>query len=272
MKAAKNCDVAVVVVGNHPTGDAGWAKVARPSYGKEAVDRQSINLEDEALIQRIYRANPRTVVVLVASFPYAINWTQQNVAAIVHITHNSQELGHALAAVLFGDYNPAGRLVHTWPRALSDLPPMMDYDLRKGRTYLYSQRPPLYPFGHGLSYTTFEYSNLRTSADALCKSGKVVVTVALRNRGTRAGEEVVQLYVRRPQSKLPRPLQELKDFARVALEPHQTKTVGFELAAQQLRHWDSSQQAFSVEAGEVELRVGGSSQNIALTKTIAVTD
>ena len=110
VKLAKSSGVAIVCVGNHPTGDAkGWAKVALPSYGREAVDRQSITLEDEELIKQVYAANPKTIVVLVSSFPYAINWTQDHVPAIVHLTHCSEEEGSALADVLFGDYNPAGR-------------------------------------------------------------------------------------------------------------------------------------------------------------------
>ena len=128
--AAKKADVAVVVVGNHPTGDVDtWAMVALPSYGREGVDRKVITLEDEELVRKVLAANPRTVVVLLASFPYAIPWTVAHVPAIVHATHASQELGNALADVLFGTVDPGGRLVTTWPRAIEDLPPMMDYDI-----------------------------------------------------------------------------------------------------------------------------------------------
>src|SRR5204863_1343996 len=162
VKIAREADVAIVCVGNHPNGgfDNAWAKVSVPSEGREAVDRQSITLEQEELIKEVYQANPRTIVVLVSSFPYAINWTQQNVPAILHMAHNSQEEGNALADVLFGDYNPGGRLVQTWPRSVDQLPPMMDYDIRDGRTYMYFKGEPLYPFGYGLSYTTFVYSNI----------------------------------------------------------------------------------------------------------------
>src|SRR5262249_7849458 len=131
VRIARASDVAIVCVGNHPTGgkDAPWAKVSVPSEGREAVDRKSITLEQEELIKQVYQANPKTIVVLISSFPYAINWTQENIPAIVHITHNSQEEGHALADVLFGDYNPAGRLVQTWPKSLDQLPPLMDYNI-----------------------------------------------------------------------------------------------------------------------------------------------
>src|SRR6185369_16756744 len=105
---AKSSDIAVVVVGNHPECDAGWAKCPLPSDGKEAVDRKSLTLEQEELVKQVYKANPRTIVVLIASFPYAINWTKENVPAIVHMTHNSEELGNGLADILFGDANPGG--------------------------------------------------------------------------------------------------------------------------------------------------------------------
>ena len=164
-KIARDADVAIVVVGNHPTCNAGWAKCPLPSDGKEAIDRQSITLEQEELVKQVYAVNPRTVVVLIASFPFAIQWTQEHVPAIVHMAHNSQEEGNALADALFGDYNPGGRLVTTWPMSLDQLPPMMDYDIRHGRTYLYFKAKPLYPFGYGLSYTSFQYSNLKTSAN-----------------------------------------------------------------------------------------------------------
>jgi beta-glucosidase len=269
---ARRADVAIVCVGNHPTGDAGWAQVAKPSYGKEAVDRESITLEDEALVQAVRAANPRTVLVLMASFPYAINWSQQHVPAILQMTHNSQEQGNALSDVLFGDSDAGGRLVQTWPRSLDDLPPMLDYDLRHGRTYLYSSKKPLYPFGFGLSYTRFQYSALRSSARSLSKTGSVSLSLNVKNVGTRAGDEVVQLYVRRPTSKIARPLQELKGFSRVAIDPGAQRSVEFSLDAKALAHWDSEQQRFEVEPGPVEVRIGRSSADIRLSTTVAVSE
>src|SRR5690606_34386281 len=166
-----------------------WAEVAKKSYGKEAVDRQSIELEDERLVKSVFEANPRTVLVLISSFPYAITWSEEHVPAIVQLTHSSQELGRALADVLFGDVNPAGRLVQTWPGSLDDLPEMLDYDLTRGRTYLYSERTPLYPFGYGLSYTSFAYQRLELSAPALSKDGRLELGVELANTGQRRSEE-----------------------------------------------------------------------------------
>src|SRR5436190_2023284 len=272
VKIAREADVAIVCVGNHPNGgfDNAWAKVSVPSEGREAVDRQTITLEQEELIKQVYAANPRTIVVLLSSFPYAINWSEQNVPAIVHMAQNSQETGSALADVLFGDYNPAGRLVQTWPRSLEQLPPMMDYDIRNGRTYMYFKGEPLYPFGYGLSYTSFSYANLRTTATSLRASGSILVSVDLKNTGTRAGEEVVQLYVKYLDSKVARPLKELKAFERVSVKAGQTKRVRLQLAAERLAYWNSARHRFVVEPGKIELMIGASSADTKLTKVIEV--
>jgi beta-glucosidase len=271
VKAAKAAEVAIVVVGNHPTGDVGsWQMVALPSYGREGVDRESLSLEDEDLIRKVYAANPRTVVVLLASFPYAIPWTVAHVPAIVHATHSSQELGTALADVLFGDYDPGGRLVTTWPRSMSDLPPMMDYDIRHGRTYQYFKGTPLFPFGYGLSYTTFAYSSLAVSAASMPHDGAIMIGFDLANTGRRAGDEVVQLYVKHLQSRVARPLRELKGFRRVHLDAGARQRVEMPLRAADLATWDADKNAFTVEHGPVEIRIGGSSADARLTTTITV--
>jgi beta-glucosidase len=272
VQLAQASDVVIVCVGNNPIGvpDGAWAKVSVPSEGREAVDRQAINLEQEELIKQVYAANPKTIVVLLSSFPYAINWTQEHVPAILHMAQNSQELGNALADVLFGDYNPAGRLVQTWPKSLEQLPPMMDYDIRHGRTYMYFKGEPIYPFGFGLSYTTFKYSNLKTSAPSLAKDDTVTVSVDVKNTGKRAGDEVVQLYVRHLNSSVPRPIQELRGFKRIALKAGESKTVEIPLSAKSLAYWDTNQHAFVLEKGPIELLAGASSADIRLTKTMAV--
>jgi beta-glucosidase len=272
VKLARTADVAIVCVGNHPNGgnDSVWGKVSTPSEGREAVDRQSITLEQEELVKQVYQANPRTIVVLVSSFPYAINWTDENVPAILHLALNSQEEGNALADVLFGEYNPAGRLVQTWPKSLEQLPPMMDYDIRHGRTYMYFKGSPLYPFGYGLSYTTFGYANLRTSAASIRAGSSIRVSVDIRNTGRRAGEEVVQLYLKYLNSSVPRPIKALQGFKRIALRPGEIRTVTLELKAEQLAYWNVSRHKFVLENGAVQLMIGGSSADIKLTKTINV--
>ena len=266
VKIARESDVAIVCVGNHPNGgfDTQWAKVSVPSEGREAVDRQSITLEQEELIKAVFQANPKTIVVLKSSFPYAINWTQENVPAILHMALNSQEEGRALASVLFGDYNPAGRLVQTWPKSLNQLPPMMDYDIRHGRTYMYFRDTPLYPFGYGLSYTTFAYRDLQASTS----QGTVAVSVRVKNTGQRAGDEVVQLYVRHLNSAVSRPLKELADFTRIHLAPQEEKIVKLSIPAFRLAYWDAGADRWVTEKDQIEVTVGGSSTDARLRKTL----
>jgi beta-glucosidase len=270
VKIARSADVAIVIVGNHPTCNAGWAKCPLASDGKEAIDRTSIILEQEDLVKQVLAVNPRTVVVLISSFPFAIQWSQEHVPAIVHIVHNSQEEGNALADVLVGDYNPAGRLVVTWPMSLDQLPPMMDYDIRHGHTYMYFRSKPLYPFGYGLSYTSFTYSNLRTSSEELYKMGEITVSVDVHNTGSLTGDEVVQMYISHVNSRVERPIQELKGFERVTLSPGETKTVSLLLKADALAYWDSEKGAFNLEPDQVQVKIGSSSANIVLEHRIRV--
>jgi beta-glucosidase len=281
--AAKSSDVAVVVVGNHPTCDAGGnlaaifnmdvssKPCADPGEGREGRDRESITLSQEELVKQVYAANPKTIVVLVSSFPYAINWSEGNVPAILHMTNATQELGTALADVLFGDYNPAGRLNQTWPKSLDQLPPMTDYNIRHGHSYMYFKGEPLYPFGYGLSYTTFKYSNLRFNASKLPAKGTVTVSVDITNSGTRAGDEVVQLYVQHSASKVERPNKELKGFQRVSLQANQIRTVQIPLQAESLAWWDQKAGRFEVEPESIRIVVGGSSADARLSKTLTVT-
>ncbi len=269
---AKSSETVVVCVGNNPTGNLGWKKVDGPTEGREAVDRQSISLDSaqEALVKNLYKVNQNIILVLVSNFPYAINWEQANIPAIIHITHCSQEQGNALADALFGDINPGGKLVQTWPDSLAQLPPMMDYNIRHGRTYMYFKEKPLYPFGFGLSYTTFQYSNLKTSTDKLDKNGEVTVSVDVKNTGSRAGDEVVQLYVKHLKSKVERPQEELKGFKRVTLNPGETQTVDIKLPASSLAYWDVAKKSFIVEKERVQLMIGSSSADIKEQKEIEV--
>jgi len=267
--AARKADIAIVCVGNHPYGtDAKWMVSPVPSDGREAVDRKAITLEQEDLVKVVTQANPKTVMVLVSNFPFAINWSQENVPAILHVTNNSQELGNGLADVIFGDVNPGGRTNQTWVRSITDLPPMMDYDIRHGRTYQYFKGKPLYPFGFGLSYTSFEYSDLKTSKPTL--SDSILVSVNVRNIGKRDGDEVVQLYVSYPGSKVERPMEQLKGFKRVFIPAGESKTVEISLKAEDLAYWNVERHAFIVEKGTVKLMAGSSSADIKLTKLVDV--
>jgi beta-glucosidase len=263
VKIATGADAAIVVVGNNPIcGTTLWATCPSQYDSKEAVDRISIDLDPNqvTLIQAVFAANPKTIVVDMSSFMQAITSVQNSVPAIVQIAHSSQELGNALADVLFGAYNPAGRTSVTWYKALTDIPAKNDYDIRKGRTYMYFQGTPLYPFGFGLSYTTFTYSALRLSAATLASGGSVTVSVDVTNSGTRDGDEVVQLYVSYPTTTgVPRPIKQLRGFKRVTVPAGQTKTVALTLTRDQLAYWDATAKAFAVQPGTVHLMVGGSS-------------
>ena len=269
---ARSSETVIVCVGNNPTGNLGWKKVDGPSEGREAVDRQSISLDSaqEALVKNIYKVNPNIILVMVSSFPYAIIWEQANIPAIIHITHCSQEQGNAMADAIFGDINPGGKLVQTWPVSLAQLPPMMDYNIRHGRTYMYLKDKPLYPFGFGLSYTTFAYSNLKTSADKVDKNGEITVSINVKNTGARTGDEVVQLYVKHLKSKVERPQEELKGFKRITLNPGETQTVAINLPASSLAYWDVAKKGFVVEKGAVRLMVGSSSADIRAEKEVEV--
>jgi len=271
-KLAKQADVAIVVVGNHPVCNAGWDQCPTPSNGKEDVDRKTIVLEQEELVKKVFAANPRTVEVLRASFPYAIVWSQQNVPAIVHMTHNSQEEGHGLADVLFGDYSPAGRLTQTWPTGDAQLLPIMDYNLLHGRTYLYSKDKPLYPFGYGLSYTTFRYDGVKLSATKIDADGAVQVTVKVKNTGKRASDEVVQMYVQHLGSSVTRPQLELKGFKRVRIAPGAVQDVTMELKVRDLAYWDTASHAWKVEKEQVRILAGGSSDRLPVQATVDVMD
>jgi len=267
--AAQKADIAFVCIGNHVYGtDAKWKYSPVPSDGREAIDRKALNLEQEDLARLVYKANPNTVLVLVSSFPFAINWSQENLPAILHITNNSQELGNGLADVIFGAYNPAGRTTQTWVKSIADLPPIMDYDIRHGRTYMYAKEKPLYPFGYGLSYTQFAYSGLTLSAASIGKDESVTLSLNVKNTGVSDGEEVVQLYVSFPDSKVMRPVKQLKGFKRIMIPKGESRTVTFELKASDLAYWDNGKDRYIVESGTVNLMAGASSDDIRLTKKL----
>jgi beta-glucosidase len=270
VKNAAQSEVAIVVVGNHPECDAGWAKCPLPSDGKEAVDRKSITLEQEELVKQVYAVNPRTVVVLIASFPYAINWTQANIPAILKLSHNSQEEGNALADVLFGDFNPGGRLVHTWPKSLDQLPPIMDYDLRHGRTYMYFNGKPLYPFGYGLSYTTFEYSNLDVRLETTGNASAPVLQLDVKNTGDRVGDEVVQVYASYPHSRVSRPKKQLVAFQRIRLAAGEKRRVTLHVRPESIAYWDVTSKKFVVEDGTFNIAIGGSSADVRLAQMVTI--
>ena len=262
VRAAREADVAVVVVGNHPLIN-----------GRETEDRVDLDLPpaQEALLRAVHAANPRTVVVVQSSYPYAIGWAQAHVPAILWSSHGGQEFGHALADVLFGVEAPAGRLTQTWYASAVDLPDLLDYDIiAADATYLYYRGTPLYPFGHGLTYTTFSYSDLRCSPSEIERDGETEVSIVVTNTGPRSSDEVVQLYTRQQSSRVKQPLRQLRGFQRVHLAPGESTTVRFRLRAADLAFWDVTRGRPVVEASRHSVMVGRSSRDIQQALTITV--
>ncbi|MDG4831995.1 glycoside hydrolase family 3 C-terminal domain-containing protein [Solwaraspora sp. WMMD1047] len=260
--AARAADVAVVVLGNHPM-----------VCGRETEDRTGLALPpaQEALLHAVHTANPRTVLVLSSSYPYAVGWADDHLPAVLWSAHGGQEYGHALAAVLAGDADPGGRLTQTWYRDATELPDLLDYDIiATDATYLYYRGAPLYPFGHGLSYTTFAYSELRLGAGQVDADGEVEVSVRVTNTGPRAGEEVVQLYTRQRRSRVKQPLRQLRGFARVALDAGASTTVRFRLRAADLAYWDVTRGRYVVERARHTVAVGRSCADLALSAPLSV--
>ncbi|MFF7260530.1 glycoside hydrolase family 3 C-terminal domain-containing protein [Streptomyces sp. NPDC008159] len=260
--AAEQADVAVVVLGNHPMVN-----------GRETEDRTGIALPEgqEALLRAVAAVRPETVLTVMSSYPYAVDWADEHLPAVLWTSHGGQETGHALAAVLLGDADPSGRLPQTWYRGDDTLPAPLDYDIIKaGWTYQYHRTAPRYPFGHGLSYTEFTHRDLRLSTSTVAPDGAVDVTVTLENTGARTGSEVVQLYVRAREARYEAPRLRLADFRTVRLDAGESRELTFRLPAERLAHWDVATGAFAVDPGPYEILVARSAERIVLTAPLTV--
>ncbi|MFD2765254.1 beta-glucosidase family protein [Micromonospora eburnea] len=260
---AAAADVAVVTLGNHPMVN-----------GRETEDRVDLALPagQEALLRAVHAANPRTVLVVTSSYPYAVGWAQRHLPAVLWTSHGGQEHGAALADVLLGDADPAGRLTQTWYADAAELPDLLDYDIiGADATYLYHRGEPLYPFGHGLSYARFDYADLRLDTAEATAGEEVEVSVSVTNTGARPGTEVVQLYTRQRRSRVKQPLRQLRDFARVTLAPGQRATVTLRLRTAELAWWDESRGALVVEDATHTVQVGRSARDIRLVGALTVT-
>ena len=259
IEVARKADVVVLAVGEG---------AFQSGEGRSQVDIGLKGLQDE-LMREVLAANPNVVVVLTAGRPLVIDWMADNVPAIVNAWLLGSEAGHAIADVLFGDYNPSGKLPTSFPRHVGQLPL---YYARKntGRPgpqggpfwshYTDVSNEPLYPFGFGLSYTTFTYSEPRVSAEEIPVGGTVEVTTTVTNTGARAGAEVVQLYVRDLVGSVTRPVRELKGFEKVVLEPGQSKDVAFTLTAEDLAFY-TADGTWEAEAGQFTIFVGPNSRD-----------
>jgi beta-glucosidase len=262
--AAVDAEAVVMVLGNDPHIN-----------GRETQDRANLMLPpgQERLLRAVVAARPETVLVVMSSYPYAVDWADEHAAAVVWTAHGGQETGNALASVLLGDVDPAGRLPQTWYRADTELPGRLDYDVIKaGWTYQYHRKPPLYPFGHGLSYTRFDYTDLRMSMWRTTADSSVTISLTMANTGSRPGKETVQLYVRAVGARYEAPLLKLAAFRKVSLRPGSSREVEFALdVSEALAHWSVTEEAFIVDPGEYEVLVARSAGNVVMSAPLTVT-
>lgn len=257
---AEQADVAIVVVGEdrHASG--------------EAASRSSIDLPgmQQELLQEIHATGTPVVMVLMSGRPMAINWAEDNVPAILNAWYLGTMTGEAISEVMFGDYNPAGKIPVTYPRNAGMSPYYynhkntgrpMDPDERYTSKYIDVENSPLYPFGYGLSYTTFDYDNLMLSDDRMSSNGNLEVSVDVTNTGDQTGEEVVQLYTRQMVASVTRPVKQLRNFDKIELEPGETRTVNFDLGAEQLYYYNKDME-YGIEPSEIRVFVGGDSEDV----------
>jgi beta-glucosidase len=260
LDAAGIADIAIFVAG------------ADGSIDGEGRDRSSLALPglQHQLIQEVYKANPKTVLVINSNAPVAVNWEQDNLPAILSALCAGQAQGTAITDVLTGDFNPSGKLATTWYRSETDLPDYHDYDIKKGRTYMYFQKDPLYPFGFGLSYTTFEYSDLELDSDLFGPNKPLTISLTVTNTGSSDGTEIVQLYITAPPWPVKQPGQQLVDFQRVNIKAGQSTRVKLTLGADALalRYWDEHQSKFVAFGGTMQIWVGASAADIKLKSQV----
>lgn len=258
----KDSDFVILCVGNNPFVN-----------GKEEVDRPDIVLPEhqEKLIKEIYRVNPNVILIVISSYPFAINWAKENIPAIIYSSHSGEDMGNAIADVLFGDYSPAGRLNMTWYKSSSDIPPITDYDIIKGkRTYMYFDKEVLFPFGHGLTYTEFSYSNLSLSKEIYGPEESIELEFDLENIGNMDSDEVPQVYVKCLESRVKRPLLQLKGFKRVFLAKGEKKKIHFSIPVKELFIYDVTREKYCIEKGYYEILVGASSKDVRLRDRIFI--
>jgi beta-glucosidase len=263
VKVARKADVVVLAIGgNEQTSREAWNL-------KHMGDRPNLDLigRQEELVEAIAATGKPVIVLLFHGRPNSIQLVAEQAAAVFECWYLGQETGRAVADVLFGDYNPGGKLPISVPRSAGHLPVFYNYKPSARRGYLFDDVTPLYPFGFGLSYTSFRVGNVRLSKRRMASTGSAEVLADVANTGTRAGTEVVQMYIRDLVSSVTRPVKELKGFRRIALEPGETATVRFEITPELLAFWDVNMK-YVVEPGDFEIMVGTSSADRDLHKVV----
>jgi len=251
VKLARESDVVVAVLG------------INKSIEREGLDRETLDLPEDQMefLNKIYKANPKTVVVLVAGSQLSIPWIDENIPAIVNAWYPGEQGGNAIADVLFGNYNPAGRLPVTYYTSLDDLPAFDDYDVYNGRTYMYFKNKALYPFGHGLSYTKFQYSPISLSSSQFSEGDTLTINLQVKNTGKLAGDEVVQVYISLEGDDEQLPIKQLKAFDRISLQSGESKQVAFSFQRDDLAYWNDELQ-WELMPGKYTISIGSSSSDI----------
>jgi beta-glucosidase len=270
LDAARAADVVIFVGGL--TADLEGEEMPASFPGFRGGDRTDIELPgvQARLLAALQATGKPVVFVLTAGSAVAVRWAQQNLPAILLAWYPGEEGGDAVADVLFGEVSPAGRLPVTFYQSADQLPPFTDYDMA-GRTYRYFEGKPLYPFGYGLSYTRFAYSNLRLSRERLGAGDELEVSVDVRNAGERNGDEVVQLYVRDVASTRPMPLRQLRGFQRIPLKRGESRRVSFTVVPDRdFAYYDEDEKGFAVDPGEFEVQLGASSRDIRVSGRVRV--
>jgi beta-glucosidase len=270
LDVARASDVIVFVGGL--TGDVEGEEMKVNYPGFAGGDRTDLRLPatQQRLLEALHATGKPVILVLTGGSAMAVDWAQEKLPAILAAWYPGQRGGNAVADVLFGDVSPAGRLPVTFYKASEKLPPFENYDMR-GRTYRYFEGAPLYPFGHGLSYTRFEYSDLQLDRESAQASNVVQMSLTVKNVGARAGDEVVQLYVQPRDPKRPRALKELRGVQRLTLQPGEAQQVRFEVQpVRDFVHYDVDRKAYAVDPGTYEIQLGASSADIRLSRIVKV--
>jgi beta-glucosidase len=265
VELARDADVAVVVVGE-------WQNMIGEAASRSSLELPGRQLE---LLQAVAGTGTPIVLLVMNGRPLDLRWAAEHVPAILDIWYPGTQGGTAVANLLFGDVAPGGKLPFTWPRTVGQVPMIYSHTRsfdpdNQGKRYWDEQSTPLYPFGHGLSYTHFEYGNLRLDHDAIAAGDTLHVSIDVTNRGTRQGDEVVQLYTHQRHGSAARPVRELKGFQRVALQPGESRTVRFVLGPGELRHWNAATRDWLIDAATFDVWIGGDS-TAKLSTTFEVT-
>ena len=260
VEAAKKAEVVILFVGTTLAVEA------------EGRDRTSLGLpgNQEQLIREVLAVNPRTIVVLMNAGPLTIPYVKEHAPAIIEAWWGGEQGANAIADAIFGNINPGGKMPLTVYASAEQVPSQDEYDVTKGFTYMYLKGKPLFPFGHGLSYTDFNYSNLKLSSKSIKASGTITVSAEVKNVGKLMGDEVVQLYIHNVAPGVKRPAKELRGFERITLKAGETRTVRFTVPAEKLAFYDENIHDFRVVDGAVDIMMGSSSEDIRLKSQFRV--